>query len=480
MTGLLRLALIPFSTTRQCFIFAGVAMLVVAGVQLVYGQFTSRFVVDAWNVDSPSYLEFYAYRTALYPAFLDVLVGDDPLYPHILNRLAITQTSLYVLATGFMMGSLAIARVPIAVLVVFLIAIVSGYHLHVYHQSLLTESLGFSMVACVIGCLAQWFHTKNYWWLAGAMSAASLGFGLRANMIAFPIGVAIVGLFHLAASRRWQKTLMAVFVPFVLVMGFEGVYYHAHHQTRGTELLDRHLFGKAATVLAIHESEGQSDRFYAGEFSQFKFFMKRYGEALRTTRDSYWANGETCLWLFSYPLYEATIYWHFATPPDFGWTRQVFAAYPMTAARVIAQYYLTFFCVLNGSVAKTPILINEFLTWSSGDPPGLVKYIVLQSVHWAFILLGIGFFMAQLWYGYRWAGRGMAFFTRRWQASALTPIEALGSTAILIAIGYNLFIAIFSVPFTRFLAMSFPLIVLGILLMAATILAEYSRHATAT
>ena len=423
--------------------------------------------------DSISYIEFHANRSALYPAFLD-LFGDDTLHHHQpkLALIATTQTSLFILAMGFMLAALAHARLPLSALVLFFAALTSNYYLHLYHSSLLTESLGLSLLCVLIACLALWFHKPSYWWLASAMLVATLAFGLRPNMIAMPLGVAIVGLFHLIQTRHWQKTLAAIVLPFVLVAGFEAGYYHAHHSTRSHEMLQRHVFGKAALVLAMHEEAGQSDRFYQNQFAHLKPFMARYGALFRADRDRYLASGEDCVRFTIHTLYEDTLYRHFASPPDFAWARRVFAEYPATTARVIAQHYLHFFCVATPALAKTPIIANEIMGWQPPPTPTPTKRLLLQLIAWAFIALGIAFFAGKIWYGVRWARRGLAFVSSRFTPPTLTATEALGSTCIMLAFGYNLFISIFSVSVTRFLIISYPLIVLGILLMSVIVLRE--------
>ena len=460
--------LTPFTTPRQCFVFALVVIGVAGVAQLFYPQFPHPL-----SPDSFSYMEFRTFRNALYPAFLD-LFGGDFLYTFQpkLDRIFTIQITIYIVAMGFMLGGLAIARLPISVLLVFLLALTSNYQLHLYHRIILTESLGLSLLCVLIGCLALWFHTKSsrrYGWLALAMLVATMGFGLRPNMVAMPIGVAIVAMFHLIHTRHWQKTLAAIVLPFLLVAGFESAYYHAHHGTRSHELLQRHMFGKAALVLAIHEEAGQSDEFYEGEFADLKPFMARFGGLFRADRDRYLASGEDCVRFTIHTLYEDAVYWHFASPPDSDWTRRVFATYPATTARVIAQHYLHFFCVATPATAKTPIIANEIMRWQPHDSPTPRKRFFLQLIAYAFIALGIAFFTAKFYYGYRWVRRGMAFLSSRFTSPPLTPLESLDSTCIMLAFGYNLFISIFSVSVTRFLIISYPLIVLGILLMLVLI-----------
>ena len=464
------------ATPRQCLIFAGIAMAVMAVALAFYPQFPHSLSRDSFE-----YLEFHPHRSALYPAFLDIF-GGDTLYNYQpkLTLIATTQTATFILAMGFMLWGLATARLPLSVLVVFVLALVANYDLHFYHQTLLTDSFGLSAIFFLIGTLALWFHTRHYGWLASAMLVATLAFGLRPSMVAMPIGVAIVGLFHLINTRHWRKTLSALVLPFILVVGFEAGYYHAHHETRSQDLLQKHMFGRGALVLAIHEEVGDDTR--------LKPFMARLGEVFHYDRDRYWANGEICAWLTLHAFYEEAVYnqveYGRLSPPSFDWGVQVFRTYPLTTARVIAQHYLKFFCVGSITLAKTPIIVNEIMHWHPHQPPSPTKRLLLQLIAWAFIALGVAFFISKIYYAYRWTKRGIALIPNhwlgkifsRWQAPPLTPTEALGSTCIMLAFGYNLFISIFSVSIVRFLIISYPLIVLGILLMVVVIMNEIKQR----
>ena len=513
--------LTPITTPSHSLMF-GLGALVVAAVAQTFSPDIPYQLVR----DSFEYLEFHPHRRALYPAFLD-LFGDDTLYnyQHTLDRIALTQIIIFLLALGAMMAALAHARLPISVLIVFLVALTSNYQLHTFHHILFPESLSLSLTYLLIATLALWFQTKHYGWLASAMLVATLALALRPNMIAMPVGVAIVGLCHIASTRHWQKPLAAILVPFMLVMGFESAYYHAHHETRNHDLLHKHMFGKAALVLAIHEDVGGDDR--------LKPFMARFGETFRADRDRH-AN-EKCKWLLLHALYEDGAYSQIElgrlSPPPLGWAWRVFTTYPLTTAQVIAQHYLNFFCVAGVKHSRPPsttLPSDAILFWYIDPSP---KPLAKQLIGWAFITLALAFFTAKLYYGYRWGimlltalrrlvpWRGMAFLSHhyhpqtpsrwkppshqpshRWlgwlgqlthswlgwlrQPPPLTPTEApleyLGSTCIMLAFGYNLFISIFSVSITRFLIISYPLIVLGILLMltliAQEILTKHKRH----
>ena len=480
---MMTLLLTPFTTPRQCLLFAVLSV----AVMIVLLWFYPNYAPSLLGFDSFEYIEFHTHRSALYPAFLD-LFGGDTLYNYQpkLDLIATTQIIIFLLALAAMMVALAHARLPISVLVVFLVALTSNYHLHAYHKTLLAESLGLSLLCLLIGCLALWFHKRSYWWLASAMLVASISFGLRPNMVAMPIGVAIVGLFHIINTRHWRKPLIALVVPFVLVAGVESAYFYAHHPSRSHELLQRHMFGKAALVLAIHE-EGQSDQFYQGEFARLKPFMARFGGSFRANRDHYWANGDGCVWLNMHAEYEGALYWNFNPIPDIDWGWRVFSAYPLTTAQVIAQHYINFFCMSIPILRDQPLASGEFLQVQSLPPPSPLKRFFLQLIAYAFIALGIAFFISKFYYGIRWGimlltalrrlvpWRGMAFLSSRFTPPPLTPLESLGSTCIMLAFGYNLFISIFSVSITRFLIISYPLMVLGILLVAVVFLKEITH-----
>ena len=488
----------PPRNLAHSLIFAGVATLVAALAQAFSPDTPHQLVRDSFE-----YLEFHPHRNALYPAFLDIF-GGDFLYNSqpILNRIALTQIIIFLLALGAMMAALAHTRLPLLALTAFLLAITSNYQLHAFHHVLSPESLSLSLTYLLIATLALWFQTKHYGWLASAMLVATLALALRPNMIAMPVGVAIVGLCHIASTRHWQKPLAAILVPFMLVMGFESAYYHAHHETRNHELLHKHMFGKAALVLAMQES----DQFYQGELAYLQPFMARFGEMFRADRDRYGEDGtnETCKWLLVHALYEDGAYSQIElghlSPPPLGWAWRVFAEYPTTTAQVIAQHYLNFFCVGGIKFSKrTTIAPNAILPPSTALPSDAIlfwhidpspKPLAKQLIGWAFITLALAFFTTKIYHAIRWVRHCLAFVSSRWQPPThrpqpshrwlgwlrqpppLTPTEALGSTCILLAFGYNLFISIFSVTITRFLIISYPLMVLGILLMGVMVLRE--------
>ena len=465
--------------------FALLTMAVLWVAQGLYPKFAAPL---SW--DSFGYIEFHAFRAGLYPAFLR-LFGDETLhnYQPILDRIITTHLIIHLLAVGFMFWALARVRLPIAVLAIFFLALLGNYQAQAYHVIIRTESLGYSMVCLIIAGLALWFHTKRYLALALAMTAGMLVFGMRPNSLPLPFGVVIIALCHIAytayqARRTWRpainpiaKAIAAVLLPLIIIAGFEHAYYHAHHDQRSSRLLETHLFGKAVIVLASREDD-QSDQFYSAEL---KPIMHRHRQLFQTDRDRYGARGEICLWLTMHAIYEDSIYAKAhneglpVAPLD--WTLGVFATYPTTTARIIAQHYLNFFCVSRIAIADPPVVGNEFLRPDLTTKPfGRAKFIFRTLVGWAFVALGMSFFISKAWYGTLWVRRSLAFLSPRLTTPALTPIEALGSSCIMLAFGYNLFICIFGVPYLRFLATSYPFIVLGVLLMLVMMVAP--RHKT--
>ncbi|MCG8624801.1 MAG: hypothetical protein MJE68_22740 [Proteobacteria bacterium] len=482
--------LTPFASFGQCLMFALLATLVLWLAQGLYPKFAAPL---SW--DSFGYIEFHAFRSGLYPAFLR-LFGDATLhnYQPILDRIIATHLTIHLLAVGFMLWALARVRMPIAVLVIFFLALLGNYQSQAYHNIIRTESLGYSMVCFIIAGLALWFHSRQYRWLALAMTAGMLIFGMRPNSLPLPFGIIIVALCHIAytawrARGAWRatikpiaKALAAVMLPLIIVGGFEHAYYHAHHTQRSQRLLETHLFGKAVIVLATQDDEQLSrddEQWYSDDL---KPFMQRHRELFQADRDRYGGRGEVCLWLTMHAIYEDSIYAKAhnegLTVAPLEWTLGVFATYPATTARIIAQHYLNFFCVSRIAIADPPVLGNEFLRPDLTTKPfGRGKLIFRTLVAWAFVGLGIGFFISKAWYATLWVRRSLAFVSSRFTAPApLTPLEALGSGCIMLAFGFNLFICIFGVPYLRFLATSYPFIVLGVLLMMVMIAMRLTSH----
>ena len=418
------------------------------------------------------YIKFHPFRTALYPAFLDLFGGDDLyLHQHLVNLVFVTQAIINVLATGFMLAALAYARLPIVVLVLFLIAILVNYFGLSFHYIIMTESLALSLVYCMIGCLGLWCHSRKFYWLGLAMFCGMLGFGLRPNFLPFPFGIALIAGLHSAVTtppppprKHWVKTVATIIIPLVLVSGFEHVYYFAHHDKRES-LLNAHLFGKAAIVLAIHEDEAQDSRFYANGYGDLQPYMQEFGNLFRSTAEYYWQEEEYCMWTDTHTRYESGAYifgWDGQmTPPDPEWAMRVFSAYPLTLGRVITQYYIQSFCVQYTRLASKRIQPNYYNDMVPVPPTSYstAEIIVYRLMHWAFILLGLAFFASKAVYGYRWWQR-----IRAWRFDNISNHEALGSILLILSMGYILFLAIFSSPFVRLFVPSFPLVVLAVLL----------------
>ena len=276
----------------------------------------------------------------------------------------------------------------------------------------------------------------------------------------------------------------------MLVVGFESAYFYAKHDQRASTLLDRHMFGKSVLVLALAEGGATNQDIYAGYHTNLQHFVQTSAQHLRDDADPILASRHYCRWLRTMRGYESNAYWY-----DFDHTKkqatgrqlsfemteamrrefalQVYATYPLTLLRVIAQHYAFFFCVASGGA----VIDNDFLREENPQlrPVEKVNSRVLQLVHWAFLALGVAFLISKVWYVYHWGRLAWAGKPKHLPAETFFTLK-LGGACMLTVFGYHLFIAMFGVPGSRFLLLSFPLIILAILLMLVVVARDWQTR----
>ena len=464
----------------------------VAAVAVAVTQFFVPTLLPVFDLDSPSYLAFGAFRFAIYPAFLDLFSDHVP-------SIIVAQLLVHLISVAGMFALLARARLPVLVLGVFLLAIMCHLLAQGYHYVIMTESLSLSLVFLIIGFMAVYVAEAKPKWLALAMLFATLIFGIKPNYIAFPIAVVLIAaiamLFAKPTRQQLAKTTAAILVPLVLGMGFENAYFHAQHDARDGRLFTQHMFGKAALVLALGEKTKQDPNFYADGYEVLQPILARYGKELHADLGEVRANASYCHWLNVHMWYETAGYVDFhasnqqiintalaqtgdVSQQKLAFVRRVLVAHPLSFAGVAGKYYLHFFCFVPENITSL-VAANEFIP----DNPDAIRKKIAPSLmpliavaYWLFLALGVAFFVAKFCYAWRWAKYGITAIKSTKKQPSITPAEKLGASLVLMAFGYQLAIAIFGVPQIRFHIISYPLIVLAILCLLTVLVGEWQAR----
>lgn len=195
--------------------------------------------------DSANYINFDSNRTALYPAFLYVckLIG--------LGLIQITwlQIVLFSAALGYLLMSLLRAGFPRLLLVLLVAALAGNILFTSFHQSILTESVYFSLGVVATGLWIDYFRTGRVLPLALAGLVLGLMIGVR------PVGMALVPMQVIAVLikrtphiSKWALILIAM-VPVGMSVGGERLLYRLVHRAPSQSTAPLLFMGKAAMLI---------------------------------------------------------------------------------------------------------------------------------------------------------------------------------------------------------------------------------------
>ena len=206
------------------------------------------------QVDSQSYLDFAAERTAAYPLFLRFV----EYLPGGLRDLPPIQLGLYALATLFLcceFRKLSESRFASGLLLILLLGNAQVTRLTFM---IMTEAL---FLCCLMLLLALCCRlVRKPWWQTLVM--ASFAVGLAA--LIRPAGYALIISLPVIACWCWRDALpawravLAAALPYLATLGLGMIAYHTEHGLWRTEtFVGRTLLGKAAAIVDANPTENE-------------------------------------------------------------------------------------------------------------------------------------------------------------------------------------------------------------------------------
>jgi hypothetical protein len=215
-------------------------------------------VPSPWSLieqDSAGYINFSPLRPALYPAFIYLCTALH------LNLVQITwvQLSIFCASLAFLLSALLRSGFSKPLVALFVFALAANVLYSTIQNSILSDSLFFSLGAITLGLWIEYLRTGK----VAAIAVASLLLGL---MIGIRLaGLGLIPLHIIAVYVRWSKRDVSALVmiaalvgPLMCGAGIEYLIYRvAHpgqqHQSRAHYV----LFGKGAMLI-------RSDTVYSG------------------------------------------------------------------------------------------------------------------------------------------------------------------------------------------------------------------------
>ena len=232
-------------------------VLAILAVTLAYGLGLTLFppAVRAIDYDTPSYVEFFNYRSAGYPF---VLRGVQALFGNTEAVLGL-QLWIYVAAGGFAVVELWRAtrsRLGVAVALAFLFG---NPFVTFFHFKIMTDSFALTSLIASVGFMFVALRSGAVWPLAAIGLLTGIGISMRPSNLALAPALAI----FVYAARPWGwrglgRGLCALLLPIGLCIAAEGLAYHAVHGSPRLTLLPHHLLGKALMAPTMPKLEGRA------------------------------------------------------------------------------------------------------------------------------------------------------------------------------------------------------------------------------
>ncbi len=240
--------------------------------------------------DSQSYLNFFSFRSAGYPAFLNIIT---------LSMVTWVQPLLAAVSLAYLSQQTYLLTKSIIAPLLLIILIIANYRFNSYHYSVFTESIYMSILMLIMGSWIRYSIKRNLMNLVVTSILIGLAITIRPAAI-FLVPLLIV-LFSLRTERHsgkkhlGAKTLfMVALIPALILVAFERTFSYYWHDKNTTSLLGRHLFAKAAL---IGENQGESSDVYENalnkEFEAVRTFIRNAPEF--SVKNRFVAEYEVCI-----------------------------------------------------------------------------------------------------------------------------------------------------------------------------------------
>ena len=230
--------------------------------------------------DSSGYLNFYTYRTAFYPVFLDIFfyLGVS------IDEIPIVQSLFFSLSIYYLLRTLYKIYNNKIFLIVYVVLLVGNVWLMSLHGAILTESIYISLNIAAMTALINFFYSGD----TRHILIFSLMLGLAASVR--PSGVAMFVLFPvviLAASNylkefKWSW-IFAIILPIVATQILESTLYRGYHgDIKRGSIMPIIIFGHGAMIEGDFKFNGihknvleQYSKEIDLEFSEVKPFLDK-------------------------------------------------------------------------------------------------------------------------------------------------------------------------------------------------------------
>ena len=204
------------------------------------------------QVDSQSYLDFAAERTAAYPLFLRFVEH----LPGGLRDLPPIQLGLYALAALFLcceFRKLSGSRFASGLLLVLLLGNAQVTRLNFM---IMTEALFLCCLMLLLALCCRLVRKPRWQTLGMASLAAGLAALIRPAGYALIISLPVIGWWCWRDALPAGRAVLAAALPYLATLGLGMIAYHAEHGLWRTEtFVGRTLLGKAAAVVDANPSE---------------------------------------------------------------------------------------------------------------------------------------------------------------------------------------------------------------------------------
>ncbi len=382
--------------------------------------------------DTKSYIIFQATRTAFYPMFLKILTAIGFSY----FQITMLQLALFIMALTALLYQLLQLRISLALVLVFYMGMILNLYLNQFHFVILSESLSLSLILGVmLGMMRYIFHRQFHVLLLVGLLIGVLC-GIRPAMYPFAIGLVITIIcLH---WRQWRVKakylLLGCLMPLFAMLLLENIVYHSYHPERKT-LAIRHLGGKAALITQFDSfNKEKLPKEWRPAFDYLDGEMQVAPKRVSGSNFvNFYGNLEAQIYGIMKPAVKA-ILGSYHAPLEKTITYQIILTHPLQYIALTSLNYAALFNV-------TGVLFYPFMFFG----------IILM----AFSLYCALRFMMRVFMPHK---------------ITLNGDELVAMNLLLWAQGYNLFIALTTVGFSRFLMLSYPMIILGILLIGANMM----------
>jgi hypothetical protein len=198
------------------------------------------------EADSAGYISFAANRTALYPLFLRACaaLGLD------LVGITYVQTALFCVALFILVQSLERSGFKRWLIALFAFLLGANLYFSTFQRTIMTESIGFSVIAIATAFLLDYLRTGRALFLALSGFFIGLAIGIR------PAGLMIAPMLVVAMWLKWHRRdvsaallLVALVVPPAGAWGIERLVYTLEHGKRSDTVAPYVMTGKAAMLM---------------------------------------------------------------------------------------------------------------------------------------------------------------------------------------------------------------------------------------